>query len=169
RIDIAIRHGKLEDSGFAARALARVRYLPVCSPSFAATTGLPDHPSQLAALPLLSFSYPGFASHWQAQQGKDSMAVPITPVIRAGNADILRAAAVDGLGIALLADWTVREDLQVGRLVPVLPDWQFGPQGEEDESRLWMLFPSRRYVSAKARLFADFLSVHMRSQTASEA
>ena len=70
----------------------------------------------------------------------------------ADNGDILRAAAVDGLGVTLLPTFIVGADLQAGRLVEVLADYC------PAEISIYAVFPSRRFLSAKVRSFVDFMA-----------
>ena len=72
------------------------------------------------------------------------------------NAGAIRSSARHGLGVALLADWTVRDDLESGRLVRLMSDWEIS--GTATEAALWAVYPTRKYVPARTRAFTDFLS-----------
>jgi DNA-binding transcriptional LysR family regulator len=69
-----------------------------------------------------------------------------------GNADILRTAALSGLGIALLPSWAVGDDLRSGALTRILPGWEPSP------SEVYAVYPSNRLMSAKVRAFVDHLA-----------
>jgi DNA-binding transcriptional LysR family regulator len=67
---------------------------------------------------------------------------------------MLRAAALDGMGILVQPTYILYEDIVAGRLVPVLDDW--------DLPRLTinLAYPSRKHLSAKVRTFIDFMAEH---------
>jgi DNA-binding transcriptional LysR family regulator len=73
-------------------------------------------------------------------------------VLRSNNADILRAAALSGIGIALLPSWAVGDDLRSGALTRILPGCEPPP------SAVYAVYPSNRLMSAKVRAFVDHLA-----------
>jgi DNA-binding transcriptional LysR family regulator len=151
RIDLAIRHGALPDGSMVARRLAAVSYRLVASPDYIARHGAPASPADLARHETIAFPYPGFSTEWRLDCGRETVVQPIEPAVVISNAGAILAAVRSGLGIGLLADWTIGRDFAEGRLVEVLPGWR-GPEGQ-----LSLVFPSRRFVPARARAFADFL------------
>ena len=75
-------------------------------------------------------------------------------MLESNDGQILRAAALDGLGILVQPTYIVYDDIVAGRLVPVLDDW--------DLPRLTinLAYPSRKHLSAKVRTFIDFMVEH---------
>ena len=71
--------------------------------------------------------------------------------LKADHASVLRAFALSGQGVAILPDWLIDDDLRSGRLVHVLPQWQFTPQG------VYALYPDTRHLPLKVRAFIDFM------------
>ena len=77
-------------------------------------------------------STPGGPPHARAGQpagagvdaGAQKVTVPVSGALAANNSEVLREAALAGLGIALLPDFSAQEPLRSGKLVAVLPDWQ---------------------------------------------
>ncbi len=69
----------------------------------------------------------------------------------ADSASSLLAFALRGAGVALLPDWLVKDSLQSGELVHLLPDHHFPRQG------IYALYPNTRHVPEKVRTFIDFL------------
>ncbi len=155
RIDLAVRHGPLAESGLVARKFSDVRYRLVASPDYLLGTEPIENPTDVSGHPCIAFSYDGFRTRWQFRSGEQSHEIAIAPTITASNAVTIRQCARDGLGLALLADWTIERDLRAGRLVEILPEWQAA--GASFDSSIWLVFPSRRFVPAKTRAFADFL------------
>jgi DNA-binding transcriptional LysR family regulator len=151
RVDVAIRHGALAESGAIVRRLASVRYVAVAHPEHLARHGPIDRPEDLVGHPLLAFSYAAFLDHWRFEKGPEQVVVPVDPVLTASNAGVLRAAARRGLGVALLADWTIADDLASGELVEVLPSWT-SVLGDA-APRIWWMLPSRTYVPRRVEVF----------------
>lgn len=156
QIDVAIRHGHLQDSSLIAKRLRDVQYHLVCSHNYAQKHTLPTHPSELRKHSLLTFSYEAFSTKWAFQKRLDAMSeacqedIIIDPRLALSNALALREAAINGLGIALLPNWILdNSDLKY-----VLKDWNF--VGSADTS-LWVVRPSRDYVPQRVKLWLDYL------------
>ena len=156
QVDIAIRHGNLSDSSLIARKLADVKYHLVSSKAYLTQRDVPQVPDDLLDHELLTFAYDNFRNAWNFQRDGVSQSISIRPIMTATNAATIRQSVRDGMGIALLADWTIRCDLSSGKLVELLPDWQV--TGLSREPVIWLVYPSRRFVPAKTRAFIDFLS-----------
>lgn len=156
RVDLAIRHGSLPDSSLIVRKLRDVHYFAVASPAYLVKAPPLDHPRDIAAHTVVTFSYDGFRSGWRFRNASETVRVPIRPAATVTNAIAIRQLARDGMGIALLADWTVETDLANGSLVRVLDNWTAA--GASFESSVSMVFPSRAHIPEKTRVFMDFLS-----------
>ena len=155
QIDLAIRHGSLPDSSLITRKLTDVKYRLVSSNKYLEQREAPKTPQDLENHELVTFIYDDFRHSWTFETNEVSQSVPVQPVLTATNASAIRQCVRDGLGIALLADWTVLEDLQSGRLVELLTDWQIS--GVTTETAIWLVYPSNRFTPAKTRVFTDFL------------
>ena len=155
RIDVAIRHGSLPDSSMISRKLMDVAYFLVASPAYLDAAPPLDTPEDIGAHRTVSFMLDSFRSRWRFRRGGEVREISINPVVAANNAFTLVQCARDGLGVAVVADWNVAEELASGRLVRILPDWEAA--GASFDVSVWLLFPSRAYIPEKARVFADFL------------
>jgi DNA-binding transcriptional LysR family regulator len=80
--------------------------------------------------------------------------VNVSGSFRTNNAEMLRAAALDGVGIVELPTWAVVEELRTGRLRRLLADWE-GPV-----STIYAVYPGSRLMSMKVRAFVDHLARH---------
>lgn len=156
RIDLAVRHGPLADSGMAARKLADVHYRLVASPDYLLDASPIEKPPDIADHPCIAFPYDGFRTRWQFRNKAETQEIAIAPAVTASNAGAILQCVRDGLGLALLADWTIGRDLDTGRLVELLPNWHAA--GGQFENSIWLVFPSRKFIPAKTRAFADFLT-----------
>jgi DNA-binding transcriptional LysR family regulator len=169
-IDVAIRIGSLDPHpNLIARRLTGHERILCASPGYLAARGTPQHPADLAEHDCLQFVFADNRRIWRMRRrdvigGVDPADMPVEEiavhaVIQANNGELLRQAAVNGMGIGLLADWLVRTDLREGRLVPVLADYQVNP-GVMDVG-LHALYQSNRRGSQKIRMFVDMLAAYL--------
>ena len=155
QIDLAIRHGSLEDSNLIARKLNKVKYHLVTSHKYIEQHGIPSAPDELKEHDLVTFTYNDFKHSWSFNKGDVSQSISIEPVLTASNALAIQECVREGLGIALLADWTVENALKSGALVELLTDWKIS--GSTDDTSIYLLSPSNRFIPAKTKVFTEFL------------
>jgi DNA-binding transcriptional LysR family regulator len=156
--DLAIRMGELaEDSQLAARRLALLTSSLYAAPSYLAQHGEPQLPEALSSMHGLGIlSRSGEPMPWQLHRGEGEarqdwrgMAEKRTLI----NApDMLLKLACAGVGIAAVNDHFALEHLERGELVRVLPDWQLAPVA------CWAVFPERRLMPLRTRLFVEGLA-----------
>ncbi len=151
-VDVAVRIGELEDSSLIGRRLAPVELVTVASPDYLEAHGEPTHPEELRDHSCLRYSYQVGGTTWQYRRGDEEVYVPVEGKVTANNGQALAEAASAGLGIDLTPDFIVAEYIRTGELVPVLTDWK------TREMALWVVYPDRRFLSRKVRLFIDFLA-----------
>lgn len=162
-IDLAIRLAPGVDANVVATRLADTRYHVVASPGWLAAHPL-DAPATLAGHQTLRFNLPGYRDRWLFRHGQGQVAtVPVTGRILMSNALGLRAAAIAGLGPALLADWTIARDLAEGRLVDCFPGWL--ATATDFDTGAWAIYPSRSFLPNKVRVAIDFLREALGPQT----
>ncbi|MEL7098726.1 MAG: LysR substrate-binding domain-containing protein [Pseudomonadota bacterium] len=157
-IDVALRLGPRPETGsIVAAKLFDTPYRVVASPDYLARRGHPQSPQELAEHDGLLFRLPSFQSPWQFSTAADSKSVEAhpKPVLTISNALALRRAALSGMGVALLADWTIWSDLDDGGLVDVFPKFKVSAGGFD--SAAWVVYLSRSYVPARLRVFIDHL------------
>ncbi len=125
--DLAIRHTSQPPDTHVAFKLCASRALLLASPDYLARAGHPQHPAELVQHRCLAYLRPGPA-HWffERREGvpAERLRVPVQGVLRAGNSEVLREAALAGLGLALLPDFSASASVREGRLMEVLPGWR---------------------------------------------
>lgn len=146
-IDLAIRIAPLKDSGLIARKIADNPKHIYAAPSYLERHGTPATVDDLAAHECLTF--PNF-THWQFIVDGKEKAVRVNSRFSSSSVDGFLSACVSGLGLAQLSAWDVEEELRNGRLVPV-PIAGALPR----DLAIWAVFPSRRQVLPKLRVFLD--------------
>jgi DNA-binding transcriptional LysR family regulator len=156
RIDLAVRLGTLADSTLIAQQLMRTHYRVCASPAYLQRSVPLNHPADVAQHNCLLFPLAGFRSRWvfRAATGKP-IEVPVTgqTIISSGTA--LQHCAISGMGLALLPNWLVDEDLQSGKLINVFPDHEV--TATDFNTAAWLIYPSRAYIPLKVRVLIEFL------------
>jgi DNA-binding transcriptional LysR family regulator len=99
----------------------------------------------------LHYGYSTTGCHWQLTNGEREERVAIDGVFYSNNGEVLKDAAVKGLGIAMLPTFIVEKELERGELEIILP--QYHPA----ELTLCVIYPVNRHLSTKVRLFTQFL------------
>lgn len=155
--DLVIRTGDLPDSGLILRALKPYGLVAVASPAYLKQHGAPQHPNDLTMHSCLGFR-PGVANEtWSFQDKRDKksvLTVPVSGVLVANDAQTLRHAALNGLGVILQAEAMLEDDLRSGQLVRVIEGFDPKPLP------LQMLYSPSRSVTPKLRSFLDFMILH---------
>ncbi|MDI4635565.1 LysR family transcriptional regulator [Pelomonas sp. V22] len=121
--DLAVRHTSSPPDSQVAVKLCSSRALLLAAPSYLAAHGEPRHPEELAGHACLPYLRPGPAQ-WLFEKRGQRLRIPVQGPLRAGNSEILRDAALAGLGLALLPDFSAGPALRSGALVEVLSDWK---------------------------------------------
>jgi len=151
--DVGIRIGGLTDSSLVARRLAPNRTVLSAAPAYLQVRGTPRDVGELEDHACLIYSYQATGAAWRLTGPKGDRRFKVSGPLRVNNGDAILAAALGGLGVALLPCFICGEDLRAGRLVRVLPDWEAPP-----DSAVSAVFPAARHLSPKVRAFIDFLA-----------
>lgn len=150
--DVAVRIADLPDSSLVARKLAPARRVVCASPAYWAERGIPAHPRELARHNCLIYAYLPAQNDWRFHGPGGTVTVRVNGNLKANNGDVLREAALAGLGVCLAPTFLVGDDIRAGRLQAVLDAFA-------DESlAIYAVYPHRRHLSAKVRAFVDFLA-----------
>lgn len=159
RTDVAIRVGPLQDSGLKARKLLESRMAVVAAPEYLRGNPPLETPSDLKGHQCIGYNFRRSMAEWpfrQLQDGTISYS-PLNGRVQVNNGETVRRLAIAGLGLARLARFHVQPDIDAGRLVPVLED--FNPGDTETFSAVYV---GHEHLAARIRAFVDFLSTHMK-------
>ncbi|MFO1061521.1 MAG: LysR family transcriptional regulator [Dongiaceae bacterium] len=149
--DLAIRIAELPPSRLVGRRLAPNRRFVCAAPAYLAARGTPQHPGELARHDCLHYAYLASGADWRFAGPDGPIGVRVGGRFTANNGDVLRQAALDGLGIAQLPSFLVGDDLRQGRLQPVLCGYP------AVDTAIYALYPPTRQLPRKVRAFVDFL------------
>ena len=161
--DVAVRHTSAPPETHVAWTLAETRSVIVASRSYLHKRKAPDVPGALSEHACLHYPRTQGLPTWTfvpaVTKGRAKNATPITVEVAeplaVNNSEALRDAAIEGLGIALLPDFSAQSALDAGRLVEVLPEWR--PTGAFGE-RLYAIRPYAAHASRVSQVFIDYLS-----------
>ncbi len=155
--DAVIRTGEPSDSRLSARKLGTFRLLLVASPDYLARHGTPQVPVDLRGHKCLHYRFPssGKLEAWVLQGAPAGAEVALPTTMICNNIETRVSFALRGLGIAYLPDFSIREPLAEGRLVPILS----GQVG--DANVFHVLWPASKHPSPKVRVLVDYLGKHV--------
>ena len=158
RVDIAVRLGALRDSTLVAVPLLRTRYRVVSSRAWLGALAKPPRtPEDVQHYDCVTFAMPGFRDRWLFRRtgGGSQIAVTVQPRLLLTNGLALRECALAGLGVSLLPDWLIGDDLAAGRLVDLYPEHDVAVV--DAPTGAWLVYPSRSYVPTKVRAFIELM------------
>jgi DNA-binding transcriptional LysR family regulator len=155
-IDVAIRIGRLTDSGHQAVRIGSFEHWLVASPQFLERVGMPRTLDDLKDLPFVALSVLPQPLSWTFKtQGGTEQTVRFNSTFSANTAYAAGITALAGAGLAVLTDFAVAEHVAAGRLVRVLPEWELSDGG------IHAVFPAARHRPKKTRVFIDELRNHV--------
>ncbi len=163
-IDLAIRLGPQPQGDFVVTKLIDTCYRVCASGDYLKQHNKPSRPQDLRGHRCVCFDLPDFDRRWNfVGAGGKRQVVSIRPRLRLSSALAVQAAALTGLGPALLADWLCREALADGRLVDLFPGYQVF--ASTPDTSAWFVYPSRSYVPLATRVAIDFFRPAIRAMT----
>ncbi|HEV8391860.1 MAG TPA: LysR family transcriptional regulator [Dongiaceae bacterium] len=149
-LDLAIRATVPADSSLVIRQLSAWRHVPCAAPSYLETHARPEHPSDLSGHNCLRYAFYPYGDEWRFTGPRgDPVSARVKGTLRTNNAEALRIAAINGIGIFLAPSFLVAEDLEEGRLVPLLEEYR------PIAFAINAIYPTRHQVTAKVRTFID--------------
>jgi DNA-binding transcriptional LysR family regulator len=149
--DLAVRMSLEIPPTYVARRLCTIRVVVCASPAYLARHGTPRVPQDLSGHNCLTIPRGGFEDRWVFEGDEGPATVQVRGNYRSDSGDLLRAAALAGQGLVYVPTFIVGEELARGELVPLLREWKT----PSIEARV--VYPTRRFVSAKVRAFTEFL------------
>ena len=153
--DLGIRVGTPGPHNVVARKLGETRVVPCASPDYLAKHGTPQVPEDLAGHNCFTYEYVTPRNVWTFRDADGrERPVRVGGNLHSNNGDILAEVAARGAGIVFEPTFIVGPEVRAGRLVPLLQDFTPAPLP------IYAVYSSRKHLSAKVRLFVDFLLEH---------
>jgi DNA-binding transcriptional LysR family regulator len=153
RFDVAIRGGRLPDSGMVAKKLYPLRLALYASPAYLKRYGEPENIDDLQHHNCLQFRFSSTRKllEWELEHRGDVYTADVRGNLTLSDAGALTDACVAGLGITILSQFAIATHPQGKTLKRVLPDYQM------TERQIYVCYPSRRHAPLKTRVFVDYL------------
>jgi DNA-binding transcriptional LysR family regulator len=151
-VDVAIRFERPTNAAFVAKRLIQDPWVVCASPAYLAQFGAPELPADLSSHRCLTIHRRG--------QSEDKWSFSLNGTVEEVNVSgwfssiglVVKAAAMEGLGIARLATFLVEKDIESGTLIPILPEMIL-----DDHRAIYAVYPHREYLPVKVRVFIDEL------------
>ncbi|KLN61931.1 hypothetical protein WH96_05000 [Kiloniella spongiae] len=155
KVDVAIRLGELKSSGLKAKRIGSIQRAFYASPDYLEQRGVPVDVNDLRDHNCLGFSQQTPSLNRWPILTKSGEWYEITPHLSANSGETLKQLAVHGHGILCLSDFTVRQELESGELVPIL-----GDKVVPHSIPVSAVYYSEHKVIRHIRVFLDFLAEH---------
>lgn len=152
-IDVAIRIGAAVDSSFIARRLATNRRVLCASREYLARAGTPQTLEELSRHQCLILSSQGASNDvWEFDTAEGRRRIPVSGPVTSNSGEVVRDAAVGGLGIAIKSIWDITEQLRSGELLTVLDSFALS------QTNIYALYHDRQFISPKVRAWIEFFA-----------
>jgi DNA-binding transcriptional LysR family regulator len=159
-IDVAIRTREQEpDSNIIVRRIGQMRRVLAAAPSYLASHGRPEAPADLARHNMLIYNLANDPYSLRLRKANTEQTIRIAPTLDSNDGQVIRGAALAGLGLLIQPLYIVQGDISAGKLVPVLMDWEL------PLLTMNIAYQNRVRLPAKIRVFSDFLVKHIRENS----
>jgi DNA-binding transcriptional LysR family regulator len=159
-IDVAIRTREHEpDSNIIVRRIGQMRRVLAAAPSYLASYGRPETPADLARHNMLIYNLANDPYSLRLRKANAAQTIRIAPTLDSNDGQVIRGAALAGLGLLIQPLYIVQGDISAGKLVPVLMDWEL------PLLTMNIAYQNRVRLPAKIRVFSDFLVKHIRENS----
>lgn len=152
-VDVALRVMAEPPAQLVAVDLASVRYVACASAGYAGSHAMPSSPEALCEVPLITSKVEGREQRISAIRGGERHDLALRPTLASENFRFLREAVLAGLGVGVVPDYVVRQDVAAGRVVTVLDEWRLSIYG----TRMFLLRMPGRYETLAVRTLIDFI------------
>jgi DNA-binding transcriptional LysR family regulator len=159
RVDVAFRHGRMEDAQIIAKQIVPMQMLVCASRGYADAHGLPASIDELDRHPCINVRVPsGRLVDWEFRVDGQMRRVMPKARLTYNDADLVRQAVLDGQGLAQMPDFMACEALRDGSLVACLSESAPVDQGH------YICFLSRQHLPSRMRVFIDFMTARIRER-----
>ena len=158
-VDVAVRVMSEPPQQMVATELAQVRYVTCASVDFAASQAMPRLLDDLAQVRLITSAVVGRDLRVAAYRADERRELTLHPTLASENFQFLREAILAGIGVGLVPDYVVRQDVSDGRVVTSLDDWRLSVFG----TRMFLLRMPNRYQTLATRTVIDFVVAKARA------
>ncbi|KXU91476.1 LysR family transcriptional regulator [Caballeronia megalochromosomata] len=152
-VDIAVRVMPEPPPSLVARDMGPVRYVACASSAYAETHGMPTRLEELRIVPVITASVVGKQTRVAAYLDDERHEVLLEPSVISENFLFLRDAILAGLGVGIVPDYVVMEDMRRGEVVTALDEWRLSIFG----THMYMLYMPNRHHTRATLAFIEFV------------
>lgn len=150
-MELALRIGQLESSSLMARRIGTVRRYLVATPRYLKERGTPRTPDDLRQHQCIAYARMAPANQWAFESDDGRHVVSVSGAVMVDDADAMKEAVLQHLGIAIVPAWCATDALRGGKMKALLPDYAVS------SLPLHVVYPETHWMSARARSFLDFI------------
>lgn len=154
RVDLALRITDRPSPGLIGRPLMTIEHLLCATPHYLAQRGTPHHPRDLMEHSCIYLGETPSDARWRFRRNGKTVAVNVRGRYAANHTGVRLDAVKQHIGIGSLPYFTARQALASGKIVQVLPEWNFL---SSYHGQLWLLYAPTQQLPAKLRVFIDYL------------
>jgi DNA-binding transcriptional LysR family regulator len=158
-VDIAVRVMSEPPQSLVARDMGAVRYVACASRAYAQAQGMPATLDALAVAPLITAAVVGRQLRVAAYLDDERHEVLLEPTLISENFLFLRQAILAGLGVGIVPDYVVQDDMRSGAVVTALDAWRLSIFG----TRMYLLYMPDRHQTRAAAAFIEFVLARSRA------
>jgi DNA-binding transcriptional LysR family regulator len=158
-VDVVVRLGEPTEKSLQGRVLASDRRVMCASPGYLKDRSPPTGPDDLDRHDCLAYKQELEPTVWIFESAAGRREVLVSGSLRSNSGEVLRQAAVDGMGLVLLPEWMVAHELAAGHLVACAFAERVYPAGYGAE--IWAVYARHAHVPAKVRVFVEFMEEWM--------
>lgn len=153
--DLALRNYAIEDSTLKARKLADDKRILCAAPQYLEQNGTPQGPDDLTHHQILAFMDSAPRKLLDNDEKRSCTFPPPNAENRivCDDGTSMKIATLAGVGISMNSLWSIHKEIEDGSLVRILPDYEV-----KDQSAIWLVYPKSNVLTAKVRVFIDFIS-----------
>ncbi|WP_421522392.1 LysR family transcriptional regulator [Ochrobactrum quorumnocens] len=159
-VDCVLRVGPLSDSGLIARQIGKLRLINVASRAYIDKHGTPKSPEELGNHWAVNYASPssGRIEQWEWVEDGDLRTAALRSRVTVNSAEAYIACCLAGIGLIQIPAYDVKEHLETGELVEVMPEHR------ADDLPMTFLYPHRQHISRRLQVFADWLEALLSEQ-----
>jgi len=167
-LDLSITTETPTASALISRKLVSCSRKICASPGYVESLGNPNSPEDVVNHDCISFEFDLGEPCWRFREGSVTKAIRPNSVIRANDEGTMLSLALAGVGLVMLPEWFVASDLEAGRLVPVLKNYECSPRLQGGfQANVLAVYRKSRHPSSNLKLFLQFLAASLRQKARS--
>lgn len=157
-IDVAFKLTDKPDENLVLKEISKTNLVLCASPTYISQRGMPQHPTELDSHDCIYLAENDKDNIWSFFKDEAFYSVAVTGRYAINHSQMRLNGVMADLGIGIFHDFVVKESLERGEVVKVLPDWMIK---SNYHGAIAMQYPQTKYMPARLRVFIDFVNEHL--------